>query len=183
MEMLKDPRNAVATANLVGLIGSTAYFYKQMEAVRLDMIKINETLAAVVRKITEMEKKDSGRADILKTVTDQLKQFNERLEKVPTMNVVHSLEKDLTEIVESLGSNGIEVELSSASVPEPVSKRALPPARRWAEYEEAEPRRRPREEVEYRSRRTETDNGRRFEGDKSQLLDDFLIDEVRRQVK
>jgi hypothetical protein len=115
MEMLKEPRNALATANLIGLIGSTAYFYKQMEVFRLDMIRLNDTLANVVHKITELEKRDGDKVDTLRSLSTQLKQINERMEQIPSLRSVKNIENDLLDIVHSLETKGIEIE---ASVPE-----------------------------------------------------------------
>lgn len=115
MEMLKEPRNALATANLIGLIGSTAYFYKQMEVFRLDMIRLNDTLANVVHKITELEKRDGDKVDTLRSLSTQIKQLGERMEQVPSLRSVKNIENDLFDIVHSLESKGIEIE---ASVPE-----------------------------------------------------------------
>ena len=113
MEKLKDPAMLLSVANSIGLVGSTAYFYKQLEAVRIDMVKMSQTLTAVLRKISEMEKGEQHKSETVHALSDQIKRLNEQIERLPSFDHVDNLDLDLSEIVEILAENNITVERPS----------------------------------------------------------------------
>lgn len=113
MEKIKDPAMILSIANSVGLVGITAYFYKQLEAIRADMIKMSSVLTGALRKLSEMEKGEQGKSEALHTLNDQIKRINESIEQLPTFESVDDMGADLSEIVQTLSDNNINVELPS----------------------------------------------------------------------
>ena len=113
MEKLKDPAMLLSVANSIGLIGTTAYFYKQLEAIRLDMVKMSQTLNGVVRKLSELEKGEQHKNEALHTLNDQIKRINDQIDELPSFDAVDNLDVDLTEIVTVLSEQNIQVERPS----------------------------------------------------------------------
>jgi TolA-binding protein len=113
MEKLKDPAMMLSVANTVGLVGTTVYFYKQHEAIRLDMIKMSQTLQGVLRKIAEMEKGEQHKGEALHTLNDQIKRINDEIEDISQLGDVENLKMDLSEVVAVLSENNINVERPS----------------------------------------------------------------------
>lgn len=110
MEKLKDPAMLLSLANSIGLVGSTAYFYKQLEAVRADMVKISQTLTGVLRKLSEMEKGEQQKGEALHTLNDQIKHINQQVSDLPSFEFADNVEFDLDEIVAALSDHDIHVE-------------------------------------------------------------------------
>ena len=118
MDKLKEPGMVLSVANSIGLVGITAYFYKQNEALKLEMLKLTQTLTGVIRKISDMEKGDQNKSDVLHTLHDQIKSINEKLEDMP------NIETDLTELFTTLeDEHGILVERPSLDYNPRQSKR------------------------------------------------------------
>lgn len=103
----------LSLANSIGLVGSTAYFYKQMEAMRLDMVKISQTLNGVVKKLAEAEKADQNRSEALHTLNTQVKDLNTAIEEIPSFTEFQDLDEDVDAIVETLNEQSIPVERPS----------------------------------------------------------------------
>jgi hypothetical protein len=116
MEKLKEPAMLLSVANSIGLVGTTAYFYKQLEAVRLDMVKMSQTLQGVLRKLSEIEKGDQNKGEALHTLNDQIKRINDQLEDIPSINEIDGFDLDLSEIVTILSENSIQVERPSQNI-------------------------------------------------------------------
>ena len=106
----------LSVANSVGLVGITAYFYKQLEAQRLDLIKISQTLTAVTRKVAEMEKGEQNKGEALHALNNQIKEVTQRIENMPTFDPVDNLDVDLDEIIYALEENNIRVDRPSQVV-------------------------------------------------------------------
>jgi len=123
MERLKDPTMLLTIANTIGIVGSTAYFYKQMEAMRLDMIKISQTLTACARKIGELEKADQHKGESLRTLNDEVKRINQQIESIPSFETIDGLDADLDEIVSVLDASDITVDRPSQIPRQRIGKR------------------------------------------------------------
>lgn len=113
MEKLKDPAMLLSVANSIGLVGTTAYFYKQIESIRLDMVKMGQTLTGVIRKLGEMEKGEQHKSEALHTLNDQLKRINEQIDDLPSFDNIDHLDLDLTEIIAVLEEHNISIERPS----------------------------------------------------------------------
>jgi cell fate (sporulation/competence/biofilm development) regulator YmcA (YheA/YmcA/DUF963 family) len=113
MEKFKDPAMLLSVANSIALVGTTAYFYKQLEATRLDLGKVAQTLQGVLRKLSEMEKNEQHKGEALHTLNDQIKRINEQLEEMPSLNETDNMDMDLSEIIAVLSENSIVVERPS----------------------------------------------------------------------
>jgi len=116
MEKLKDPAMLLSVANSIGIVGTTAYFYKQLEAQRLDLIKLSQTLTAVTRKVAEMEKGEQNKGEALHSLNNQIKEVNQQLENMPTFEHIENLDQDLTEITSVLEDNDIPIDRPSQVV-------------------------------------------------------------------
>ncbi|CAH6420761.1 Hypothetical protein HVR_LOCUS1283 [uncultured virus] len=130
MEKLKDPAMLLAVANSIGIVGTTAYFYKQLEALRLDLIKISQTLTGVVRKIGEIEKGQQHNSEALHTFNDQIKTINQRLTEIPSLEGIDELDLDIDELVAALSEHDIHVERPSQVPRRRSGDRRAPPPRR-----------------------------------------------------
>lgn len=113
MEKLKDPAMLLSVANTIGLVGTTAYFYKQLEAIRLDMIKMSQTITGVVRKLAEIEKGEQHKGEVLHTLNDQIKRINQQIEELPSFDSIDNLDVDMNELVATLEEHNIIIERPS----------------------------------------------------------------------
>jgi cell fate (sporulation/competence/biofilm development) regulator YmcA (YheA/YmcA/DUF963 family) len=113
METIKDPAMLLSLANSIAIVGNTAYFYKQMEAMRLDMVKISQTLNGVVKKLAEIEKGEQNRGEALHTLNNQVKDLNTAIEEIPSFADFQDLDVDVDAVVETLNEQGIAVERPS----------------------------------------------------------------------
>jgi cell fate (sporulation/competence/biofilm development) regulator YmcA (YheA/YmcA/DUF963 family) len=116
MEKIKDPAMLLSIANSIGLVGITAYFYKQIEAQRLDLMKLSHSLTVMAQKMTATEKEDQGRKEALHALNNQIREINQNLENVPTFDFTENMDYDLNEIIEALNEAGINVDRPSQVV-------------------------------------------------------------------
>lgn len=100
----------LSVANMVGLVGTTAYFYKQMEAMRGDMLKLSQSLTGLARSLAELRQGDQSKTDSLHNLTDQIKQISQKLEDAPSLG---ELDQDLDTLVEVLREQNIQAERPS----------------------------------------------------------------------
>lgn len=113
MEKFKDPAMLLSVANSIGIVGTTAYFYKQLESVRTDLMRTSQAIVALTRKLGEMEKADQHQSETLRQVNEQIKRINETLADMPSFDNIADVESDLSEIVAVLDENSIIVERPS----------------------------------------------------------------------
>lgn len=116
MDKLKDPSMVLSVANSAGLVGITAYFYKQLEAQRLDMIKMQQTIQGLLRKLSEIEKGEQNKSETLHLLNDQIKKLNEQVEDMPSLTDTENLDLDIDEITNVLSENNITIERPSQKV-------------------------------------------------------------------
>lgn len=116
MEKLKEPSMLLSVANSIGIVGITAYFYKQIEAQRLDLIKMSQTLTVIARKLAEMEKGEQHKGEALHTLNDQIKTINQQLENMPSFDTFNNMDDDVSEIIAVLEENNIPVDRPSQTV-------------------------------------------------------------------
>lgn len=126
MDKVKDPAMMLSIANTVGLVGTAAYLYKQMEAMRADQIKITQTLQGVITKLAEIDKDDRNKREALHALSNQLKDMNEQMEETPTLTDIDSVDMDLSALFVALTDNNIEVERPSQKYPvrRPVERKS-----------------------------------------------------------
>lgn len=136
MDKIKDPAMLLSIVNSAALVGTTAYFYKQMEAMRADMLKITQTLSGVVRKLTEIEKTDQHKNESLHALNDQIKSINGALENMPSPDVINNLDQDLEEIIEVMEDNNITIERPSQNTKPYRNNDRRSRSRRDNEYDE-----------------------------------------------
>ena len=110
MEALKDKAMYLTVANSVGLFGATTYFYKQLETMKLDMVKISQTLTGIVRKLSEIEKGDQNKTEALHTLNEQIKRMNDELESIQLIDII---DNDIDELVNVLQDNNINFDRPS----------------------------------------------------------------------
>jgi len=110
MEALKDKAMYLTVANSVGLFGATTYFYRQLETMKLDMVKISQTLTGIVRKLSEIEKGDQNKTEALHTLNEQIKRMNDELESIQLIDII---DNDIEELVNVLQDNNINFDRPS----------------------------------------------------------------------
>ena len=110
MEALKDKAMYLTVANSVGLFGATTYFYRQLETMKLDMVKISQTLTGIVRKLSEIEKGDQNKTEALHTLNEQIKRMNDELESIQLIDII---DNDIDELVNVLQDNNINFDRPS----------------------------------------------------------------------
>lgn len=192
MEKMKDPAMLLSLANTAAIVGTAVYFYKQVEAVRLDMVKVSQTLNGVLRKISEMEKGDQNSNEALHALNEQIKNINDQIIDLPSFDDVANADMDITEIIEILEDNNIVVKRPSQSqrVRRSGDRRAPPPRRPTVDPETDET---PRRSALRASERTpRVDSSRDFDQRQQRPRttpqpnyedDTDLIGEVRRQTR
>jgi len=116
MEKIKDPAMLLSIANSIGLVGTTTYFYKQLESMRTDMVKISQTLGGVIRKMSELEKTDQHKTESLHSLNDQIKNISTALDDISTPSMNEDLDLDLNEIIVVLEEHNIVVERPSQNI-------------------------------------------------------------------
>ncbi len=116
MEKMKDPAMLLSIANTAAIVGTAVYFYKQVEAVRLDMVKVSQTLNGVLKKISEIEKGDQNSNDALHTLNEQIKHINDQIGDLPSLDDIANFDMDIDEIVDILEQNNIPIKRPSQSV-------------------------------------------------------------------
>lgn len=102
MEKLKDPAMILSTVNTVGLVGVTAYFYKRLEAMQLDMMKITQTLSGVVKKLSEIEKGEQNRKEVQHALSNQINELNQLIQELPSTNDIENIDTDIEEIISNI---------------------------------------------------------------------------------
>lgn len=177
MEKLKDPAMLLSVANSIGLIGTTAYFYKQLEAIRLDMVKMSQTLTGVLRKISEMEKGEQNKSEALHVLNDQIKRINEQIDELPSFDAIDNMDIDLSEIIAVLEENNISVERPSQIQRSRRSGDRRAPNRRNATEPDVDDRR------EVAARRITVRSSDRSERSRSDLSRDTDLRPVRQTVR
>lgn len=113
MEKIKDPAMILALTANIGVFGSSAYFYKQLEAIRADLVKMSQTLTGVVRKIAEIEKGEQHKGEALHALNDQVRRINQAIDELPSFEIMNDMEDDLNEVVTVLQENDIQVDRPS----------------------------------------------------------------------
>lgn len=115
METLKDPAMVLGITNTVGMVGITAYFYKQNEALRADLNKLSQTMQGVLRKLSEMDKAGQNKTEVLHTLNDQIKVIETQLKELPSPDSFEDVNNDIDEIIDVLNNNNISVERPSSA--------------------------------------------------------------------
>lgn len=113
MEKIKEPAMLLSLVNSFGLVGLTAYCYKQLEAQRLELMIVTKNLSAIANKLTQMEKGERDKVEIYHSLNDQIKNVSEQVQNMPSINEIENFEEDFQEIVAVLQENNISVERPS----------------------------------------------------------------------
>ena len=107
MDKFKDPAMLLSIADAVGLVGVTFYFYKQLESMRSDLTKTNQSVSGILHKLNEMEKGDRNRNETLQTLNEEVRRLGYELEDLSSMEDI--LDEDLEEIIKVLEKNNIVI--------------------------------------------------------------------------
>lgn len=111
MESLKEPPMLISTISLAGTVGLGIYLKREIEALRLDVVRLNESLKNVGGKLNGLEKGASNHGELIRKMNKQVSTINGRMGDFE--EAIESLPDDLCEITEALRENAIEVELAS----------------------------------------------------------------------
>jgi len=119
MEKLKDNAMYLTVVNSVGLFGATTYFYKQLETMRSDMVKISQTLTGIVRKLAELEKGNQNKTEALHTLNEQIRNLTSDIDNLPNfdnLDNLDNLENDIEELVLVLQEHNIPFERTQTQI-------------------------------------------------------------------
>jgi hypothetical protein len=92
-------------------LGSVGYYYKQIEAMKLDIAKLSHQLTSAIRKLHEIEKGDQNKNEVLHSLGDQMKRVNTQIEEMPSVNIIDNIITDINELASALGTNDIAVNI------------------------------------------------------------------------
>jgi len=118
MEKLKDPSMIVGTVALVSSLGSTFYFYHEIENMKKELTVISTTLNTLSAKVARSEKLDVGRTEVLQTLDNRIGELARRIDQLPTYDEHVDTREDIDELVASLRDNNIDVVLPSQGGPQ-----------------------------------------------------------------
>lgn len=112
MESLKNPALVLSSVSLLGVLGSTGYFYKRIESLDEELQKFSDVVERMGRR---MGKEDESKVQ-LEAVSKNLRQFGEILgtfqgEVASLEGSIKEVERKLALIISSLEEEGIVVEL------------------------------------------------------------------------
>ena len=107
MEKLKDPAIMLSVANMVGLVGTTAYFYKQLESLRADMVALSRTMQTVVKKLDEVQRTDQRKSELVNELDREVSRMSELVNELPSFELTDNIDRDLEEVYKVLGDNGM----------------------------------------------------------------------------
>ena len=119
MEKFKDPAMLLSTANTLAIAGSTWYFYKQIEELKGNLQKIGDALTKVIGTVGTLSKNDAQQKEMLRLLGDQVQTISRSLEELPSLENLDNINSNVSEIVEALSENGIEL----PSTPVPTARR------------------------------------------------------------
>lgn len=109
MELLKDPITLLTIINTIGLAGGTFYFYKQGETFQVSLNATEQTVKKCVKMNSELDKKCEINTEGLRMLKEEIKEIQEKIRDLPTIDNIRMLDDDLEEIVEILNENNIDV--------------------------------------------------------------------------
>lgn len=99
MEKFKDPAMLLSIANTVGMVGTTYYFYKQLEYLGSELGKVSYSLQDIIRRTGTLEKKDMEKVEAFKLLSTRI---NQVMEDLPDIDELDNLDMDITEIYEAM---------------------------------------------------------------------------------
>ena len=114
MESLKHPGTVISTVSLVGLLGTSAYFYKKIGDLEEELNKFSDVVIRMDRTVNQEE---STKAQ-LESVTGAVRKFGQTLAEVKEMLDGINLattenERKIRAIIERLAEEDIEVDLKN----------------------------------------------------------------------
>lgn len=102
MEKLKDPAMFLSLINTVGGVGIAYYFYKQLETIRTENGQTTTAVSKLIKTMDELAKNDKNKGDIIRILTEDVKQLKSTLEVLPSCENYDGLNMDIDEIVNTL---------------------------------------------------------------------------------
>ena len=115
MEKLKDPAMLLSITNSIALVGSSAYFYKQLESIKMDMAKVSGVLTTVLKKMSDMDKGIQHKDEAFHALNDQIKRINDQVDELASLDMFENMDIDMAELTAILEESGIIFERPSLS--------------------------------------------------------------------
>lgn len=105
----------LATVDTVGLLGLGYYVIEQFKLIRADQAKLAGTMQTLVRRVTDMEKNEQNRSEVVGQIHADLKVAKEKLENYSTS--LDDIDQDVMGIFQSLDEeHNITIERASQKV-------------------------------------------------------------------
>lgn len=113
METARQPATIISTANTVGLIGVTVYFYKQMTAMQVSIGKITEHLTTVIKQLESMKNSSQQVQQIGAVVSELnngLNQVKNLVNNMPSAEDIDIMGEDIDNVIQTLEDSGLSVD-------------------------------------------------------------------------
>lgn len=111
MEKVKDPAMMLGVANSVGLVGSIYYFYKEIQAIRADQVKIARNVEKLIKSVGELEKNEQGRLETIKSVSTQVREMDKAINMLPSNDDLEQMGEEIEAVVQALNQSEIKLDL------------------------------------------------------------------------
>jgi hypothetical protein len=119
----------------LGTVGGSTYFYKQLEAIRLEQERMSNHLNKLTDRVASLEMNNNGRQESVAELNKQIKEVNQRMTEMPRLDTIFSdldvIDRDLDDLVYDLQDRNIDVNRTSK---ESQSRR---PGRRYVNQRES----------------------------------------------
>ncbi len=112
MDRIREPSTILSIGNSVSILALAMYFYKQTEALKVEVSAITDALQTVAEKLSVVEKSVGDKTDFLQTFGEKIKEVNEKIEDIPS-TIDEVISSDMSEIVKALANYDIQVDIPS----------------------------------------------------------------------
>lgn len=102
MDKIKEPTMMLASASLLCTLGSSYYFYKQLETLRIAIELLSGRVGKLEGEIKTMKKIDGETKQGVETSLKKIKKLMDVIENLPTADEFNELNIDIDEIVNTL---------------------------------------------------------------------------------
>lgn len=119
MEKVKDPAMLVACVSLLSSVGGGTYFYKQLEAIRMEQERMTNQLAKLTERVALLEVSNNGRQESVAQLNNQIKELNHQINAMPRLDTIATqsdldvFDRDFDELIFDLQEQNIEVNRAS----------------------------------------------------------------------
>lgn len=122
MESLKEPKSLLTVANLVGLIATSAYFYKQNEMLKEELMRVSQLTDSLSKRMDKVEEHKTAQTEMVKKLHLNVKDMQREINYVD----VEGIEDQINTIIHTLEQSQIPLETGGLQNRKIPSKHPLP---------------------------------------------------------